>query len=809
MPPTRRHLLGVVVAATLAGAAAGCARRPNAPSAQRLVDLYRPEQVEQRAPAATAPARIEWRFDGATKEAAGPPTRGWQAFNGISGLSVRDGRLEGRTSGDLPILHFERASGLDDPDLLYEVQIRMRASAGASVAFDVDDSEKLDKDEVLQGARDFPPSASAALAPGGEMQTLSLRSRFSIPLSTARHVFVRPSDQPGADFAIESIRLVSRREHLASVASGVGWQGLSEVYKESLVARSPETIKLRMTLPQRPWLDLAVGTIEDGPVTFRVAVETAGRRQVLLERTVTRPHRWESAPLDLAGEAGREVTLALSLEAEKPGALGFWGAPVVRGLGAPPATQAPAPASFEAPQGVILVWADTLRRDHLSVYGYQRPTSPVLARLAAEGTLFQDCVSQASWTKVATPSLMTSLYPTAHGVHDFFDRLPAAAATLAESYREAGYATLSFSSILFTGKFTNLHQGFEEVHESGSLPDQRSSKTAREYVDRLLPWLDAHRQVPFFVFLHVSDPHDPYKPYAPYDTLWADASKAEQHERDAKDVRKFIADPLMKRFGMPTREELAKAKLDPDAYVAQDRDWYDGSIRALDAELGRLVERLRALGLDHRTLLVFIADHGEEFLEHGRMFHGQSVYGELNNMPLVLWGPGVAPAGRVVEQTVRTIDVMPTLLAASRIPPPAQLQGRSLWPLLTAAPGAVQAADEVPPAVSEKAATSTAAGAPPPRDTESTAIISGEWKLIHNTKRAEGRPEFELFDHRKDPLDAVNLAAQHPDVVARLEKELNAWRFTTAAARLKPDAGGDQSLSKEELERLRALGYIQ
>jgi arylsulfatase A-like enzyme len=809
---TRARACGsVCAAALLLAAAVGCQRGGAAPVTVRLIDLYRPEHVEGRVAPEAPPARIEWRFDGTPGESGErSPTRGWQALHGVSGFSGRGGRLVGKSSSDLPILHVERTSGLDDADLLHEVQIRLRASAGANVSFDVDGEPKIDKDQVVQSARDFPATASAALAPGGEMQSVTLRSRFSIPLSRARQVFVRPTDQPGATFEIESIRLVSRKEHLASVPSGVGWHGLSEVYKETLVARAPEALKLRSALPARPWLDLAVGTIEDGPVTFRVSVAGASGKDenVLLERTVTRPHRWENAALDLAAYGEREVTLLLSVASEKAGALGFWGAPTVRSLGARPESKAKAAAPFDPPQGVIVVWADTLRRDHLGVYGYSRPTSPVLDRLAVEGTLFRDCVGQASWTKVATPSLMTSLYPTSHGVLDFFDRLPASAVTLAEAYRDAGYATLSLSSILFTGKFTNLHQGFEEVHEDGSLPDRRSSKTAREYVDRLLPWLDAHRQLPFFVFLHVSDPHDPYKPYPPYDTLWADASKSDPHERDAKEVRKFIGDPLMKLFGMPTRAELVEAKIDADAYVSHDRDWYDGSIRAMDAELGRLVEKLRALGLDRRTLLVFIADHGEEFLEHGRMFHGQSVYGELNNMPLVLWGPGLAPSGKVVEETVQTIDVMPTLLEASRLPLPGQLQGRSLWPLLSGAPGAVRAAGERP-AISEKAATSTAAGAPPPRDTASTAIISGDWKLIQNTKRAEGTPEFELFEHRKDPLDRANVAGQHPEVVARLTKELEKWRFAAAAARLKPDASTSQSLSPEEAERLRALGYIQ
>jgi arylsulfatase A-like enzyme len=437
----------------------------------------------------------------------------------------------------------------------------------------------------------------------------------------------------------------------------------------------------------------------------------------------------------------------------------------------------------------------------------------VIDRLAAEGALFRDCVGQASWTKVATPSLLTSLYPTSHGVKEFDDRLPSSAVTLAEVYREAGFATLSMSSILFTGRLTNLHQGFEEVHEDGSLPDRESSKTAREYVDRLLPWLEAHREVPFFVFLHVADPHDPYKPYAPYDALWADPAHAEEHERHAKEVRKFIADPLMKLFGMPTRDELLKAKIDPVAYVAQDEGWYDGSIRAMDAEIGRLVERLRGLGLDRRTLVVFTGDHGEEFLEHGRTFHGQTVYGELNNMSLVLWGPGLVPPGRIIDETVQTIDVMPTLLDATGLRVPRQAQGHSLWPLVIRTARSAQGvrADGVEgrPAVSEKAATRAGSGAPPPHDTDSVAIVSGGWKLIHNIKRPAGAAEFELFDHRRDPLDATEVSSAHPEIVQRLARDLEAWRRAAEAGRLKPDAESTRALSKEELERLRSLGYVQ
>jgi len=542
--------------------------------------------------------------------------------------------------------------------------------------------------------------------------------------------------------------------------------------------------------------------------------EGKGEEKLLVERTVTTPHRWEPVPVDLAPFAGQTVTLSLALAAEKPATLGFWGAPTVRSRATPPVRAAAGQPASGPPQGVIVVWADTLRRDHLGAYGYGRPTTPVLDRLAREGTLFRDCIGQATWTKVATPALLTSLYPSTHGVREFSDRLPSSAVTLAEVYRDAGYATISLSSIMFTGKFTNLHRGFEEVHEDSSLPDRESSKTARIYVDRLMPWLEAHRDGPFFAFLHVSDPHDPYRPYAPYDTLWADPAKREQHERQNKDVRKFIGPPLLKAFGMPSRDELGKAGLDADAYVGYDRDWYDGSIRGMDAEIGRLVERLQALGLEGRTLLVFTGDHGEEFLEHGRTFHGQSVYGELDALPLILWGPGLVPRGHVVERTVETIDIMPTLLEMGGLPVPSQAQGHSFVSLLDSARVAkrdtVRADGWVDrPAITEKAVTTEPVGAPPPEDTSSTAIVFAGWKLIQNTKRPAGRPEFELYDHAKDPLDKNDVASAHPDVVARLTRQLEAWRKMAAAARLKPDAESAKGLSKAELERLRSLGYIQ
>ena len=158
---------------------------------------------------------------------------------------------------------------------------------------------------------------------------------------------------------------------------------------------------------------------------------------------------------------------------------------------------------------------------------------------------------------------------------------------------------------------------------------------------------------------------------------------------------------------------------------------------------------------------------------------------------------------------------MPTILEMSRLPPlPAGMQGQSMLPLLgpgPAGPGAVHAAGgwRERPALTEKAVTTEPVGAPPPQDTESYAIVSGGFKLIYNSKRPAGSPEFELYDHRRDRLDRTNVAADHPEVVARLAKEITAWRARAEAERLKPDAAATETMSPEQLDRLRALGYIQ
>jgi arylsulfatase A-like enzyme len=789
------------VAAAVSGVSCGSTSSRSTSSVVRLVDAFTPELLSGTPVGVKREiARVEWTFDKAEKGS-------WEAGPGVTGLTVRGGRLTGRTSSTFPIVHLQRSKPLDTVDLLHAIEIRMKVSAvspGGQLSLTTTGAEKVDVAEISSGGDGF--WQKTPITAGDEIQTVTLTPSMHLSGRALRHLIIKPTDQSGATFEIESVRLVFRKEFLAGIASGITWQGMKEIYRESITARAPETATFTVAVPDHAWLDLAVGTIEDDPVTFRISASRAGRTDVLLERTVTTPHRWEATPIDLARYAGQTVKLACALASPSAGALGFWGAPAIRVHSASPPAASSGGVSAAAttrPRGVILIQADTLRRDHLGLYGYERETAPTLRRIAGEGTMFANYTTQATWTKVSTPTLMTSLYPSSHGVADFFDSLPASANTLADSFRNAGFATLSFSSVLFTGQFTHLHKGFEELHEDGSVANPESSKTAREFIDRLTTWLETHRDGPFFVFLHVFDPHDPYEPSAPYNALWADPAKKEEHQRQSKEVKKFIKDPLRKQFGMPARDELKKAGFDANAYIQYDEGWYDGSIRAMDVEIARLTERLRTLGLDDNTLLVFLSDHGEEFHDHGYMFHGQTVYGELTQTPLIVRWPAGLPKGRVVNDVVQTIDVFPTLLELNGIAPPAGIQGQSLVPLLTG-----QGQWKTRPALSEKAKTASA-GAPPPLDTESFAIVDGGWKLIHNTARHDGDPEFELYDFVKDPLNHTNVAADHADVVARLGKELDGWHQMAVAAKLKPDSETSKSLTPAQLQRLRSLGYVK
>lgn len=796
--------------------AAACER--SEPTAVRLVDDFASATVADSPPLVELP-RTEWRFDGegtipAPEQDAA--TLGWRALNDIQGLAVRDGMLAG-TTGDVPILHGLRPDDLDENDLLYAIEVRMRVSAGTEAGISFNNASDTDaewaSDRVEQFRNPGRVPLVAELTPGEDVLTYTFREAGStFRIGSMRNILIQPTDADEARFEIESIRIITVKEHLASVPSGPGWQGLDEIYYETIVSRSPERVTWEVDLPSHPWLDVAYGTIEDGPVTFEVRVASGGADTFLLKRTVTTPRRWNPSRLDLSDWAGQRVTLTLALDAESPGRLGYWGTPVVRNSGVMPelddATEDRATlldGGTRRPQAVILFLADALRRDHLPMYGYERSTAPVLSRLASEGVVFADNIAQASWTKVSVPSILTSLYPTTHGIVDMPDRLPSSATTLAEAFRAAGFATWQTSSVVFSGKLSNLHQGVDVLHERASIGDlgHSSSKTARTYTDRFLEWLDDHSDVPFFAFVHVFDPHSPFEPYPPYDTLWASAEAAAEYEADWEKLR--AAD--LPAAQLPNVDELDQVGIDAERFTSHEIDWYDSSIRAMDVEIGRIIQRLEELGLADKTVFAFVADHGEEFLEHGQEFHGNSTYGEMMNVPLILWWPGVLPAGTRVEQTTESVDLMPTLLDLTGIAAPEGAQGQSLLPFIVDPEGVSDFGAVRRAAFSERARV-TVLDLPEKYDVDSFAIVLDGWKLVQIVDPPEGRAEYELYDHEADPLDLHDVAAENPEIVERLAAELETWREYAVASRPPPDTEAIESLSADEIARLRSLGYI-
>ncbi len=845
-----RHLACSLVATTvLLVSSCGDSQEP---VALRLVDLFETATVEGTV--SVDPVEpTEWRFDGAgTIPLREPPeededddegeddeqqnqpdlapTFGWAALNDIEGLEVIDGRLVG-TAGELPVLHVVRPEDLlDENDLLHAVEITMQVSAGTEIGITFNGGRQLNEERTLRNIRNAPePPLHTELEPGDEFHTYRLENPGrSFTVAGLRNILVEPTDAADATFAIESVRLIMRREHLRTIASGPGWRGLGEIYRETIVSRAPERVTLDLTLPAQPWLELAVGTVEDHPVTFNVAIDTGSGDAPLLRRTVTLPRRWETQRIDLADYAGQQVTLALSLEGDEDGLVGFWGTPVVRNSGAqvPPTDGATSEARAEladggaaTPHGVIVFLGDTLRRDHLDAWGHGRSTAPTLTALAAEGVRFADAISPATWTKVAVPSLLSSVYPASHGIVGMADRLSSSATTLAEAFRGAGYATFATSSVQFTGKLSNVHQGVEVLHERASIDNDdlghSGAKTARTYVDRFLTWLDDHHDVPFFAFIHVFDPHDPFEPYPPYDLLWASPTGKEEHEARLEQVGESLGDDRRvgdgNRFGperFPNREELEAAGVDPDVYAKHQLDWYDGSIRGMDAEIARLMEGLEQRGVADDTLLAFVSDHGEEFLDHGWGWHGNTVYGEAINVPLMLHWPGVLPAGMVVDGTVESLSLMPTLLELSGIPVPETSQGQSLLPLV-ARPSDPTALGWVErPAFSERKRIASKRERAD-YDVDQYSVVSDGWKLVQNVDPPEGMPEFELYHHADDPLNHEEVAADHPDIVQRLTEAL-AGRLRYAEARKLPtDEDAAEGLSPEELRRLRSLGYIR
>jgi arylsulfatase A-like enzyme len=427
---------------------------------------------------------------------------------------------------------------------------------------------------------------------------------------------------------------------------------------------------------------------------------------------------------------------------------------------------------------LVLISIDTLRADRLGAYGYALPTSPTLdARLAREGTVFEDVYSQSPKTTPSHMTLFTSLYPSVHGVEmwargeETGPRLHPAVHTLAEVLKGAGWDTAAFTS----GANVHRSRGFDDGFDVYKHSDQLA---------RTLAWLDRRRGHRFFLFFHTYEVHDPYLPAPKWQSAFVHGG--------APRLLETVARLRDNGGGWKHAHRLFWESVTPGD--ADDRRslsaLYDAAIRSMDERtLTPLLARLDALGLARDTLVVFTSDHGEAFGEHGAYLHDDLYAGTLR-VPLVLRFPGRVPAGRRIPDRVRLLDVMPTVLDLLGVPAPIGIQGRSLVPLLHDG-----AAVPAPPAMSEY----------------SNHAIGRTFESIRHGDAAYivDRGVEQLFDLRTDPGEEKNLLPSAPPPLAALRAELTGWREACRplAARLVPRGPG-VTADAETAERLRALGYL-
>lgn len=307
---------------------------------------------------------------------------------------------------------------------------------------------------------------------------------------------------------------------------------------------------------------------------------------------------------------------------------------------------------------VVLVIIDTLRADHLSCYGYGRETSPVLDSLSEAGIMMENVTAQSSWTLPATASIMSGQTPISHGagmdvptgrVFGMDPEMP----LLTMIMKGNGYSTAGFFNVYLLSADFGFHRGFDffRCRDNGD-------GTADSTVTSAIRWL---RQVPddapFFLVLHLFDVHDPYDPPAPFDTLYT------ENGAEGETFWEF------------TPEGALAGTSDPEHLESL----YDGEIAWVDNELARLFGQLREMDRQG-TLVVVTADHGEEFLEHGYVGHGRTLYPEITSVPLILSGPGALDT---LSSTVMCgqVDIMPTILDYCSIEPPVPVRGKSLFDL--------------------------------------------------------------------------------------------------------------------------------
>ena len=397
---------------------------------------------------------------------------------------------------------------------------------------------------------------------------------------------------------------------------------------------------------------------------------------------------------------------------------------------------------------VLLITTDTTRADHLPAYGYKGIRTPNIDSLAKNGILFRQCATTSPLTLPAHCSILTGTYPTYHGVRiNGNTALSAENLTLAEAFSAQGYETGAFVGAFVLDGRWGLNQGFHHYDDQFDLKKFKKldlglvQRPGNEVVDAALSWLEGQKDKSFFAWIHLYDPHTPYAPPEPFRSEYGSSSVAQL---------------------------------------------YDGEIAFMDSQIGRCLEWLDKRGLRKKTIIAMMGDHGEGLGDHGEMTHGYFIYDYAVHVPFILSTPVNETKGLQVASQVRTIDLYPTLLEASGISIPKQVQGTSLWSLIDHGGGDFFA-------YSESMAPSIQYGWSP-----LLSLRTPQFKYIDAP-----RPEF--YDLKNDPEEQTDLHEKETKTASEYEKRLKTVVTETSEGAPSVNAA---NLDSETMERLAALGYI-
>jgi arylsulfatase len=514
-----------------------------------------------------------------------------------------------------------------------------------------------------------------------------------------------------------------------------------------------------------------LGTTNGCACTYRVGIREAPDKLAQLfqgDAEPVGPLAPAAVETDLSAYAGRKIDLLLQIDGSAAHAPGqpvpsvLWGSPAVYSRGDLPAAKQ---ASAGDRPNILLIGIDTLRADALGAWGREPSPSPSLDRLAGESDVWLDAYTAFNVTNPSFASIMTGLYGKNHGIYDLQTPLPPSHTTLAEKLAGAGYDTLALISASHLGDHSSgLGQGFAEFHAA------TEQSAAEMNVDSTIDWLAARagRTKPFFIWLHLFDPHTPHTPPEPFALGFRPASAV-----GLSPVRAWV----------PFRQPGPRGFTEP--VLGADRDLYFGEVAYLDRQVGRLMDFLESRGLLRNTVVAVVADHGENLGEHGIRFRHVGLFDTTTHVPLMIrWPDRRERQGHRIEGLVQTIDLYPTLLAAAHL--------------------------KVNPMDGENLRTLTGEGRTGRRAvfTEhagrlGVSVRTREYRYGLN----QGNHPFPdgpfLYDLKADPQETQNLTGRGLPV----EKELNGLLLRWLADRRRSPHPQSRDLTDEEIQKLRALGY--